>query len=77
MPEYQDLGDYNEDSRITKIGNSVCSRPGQIIGFIVENDEKADRYLKKLKAQFPEIWLIDRSAAPGGTVLIRIGGRRQ
>lgn len=46
----------------------------KIVGVVVEDREKADRYIKKLNDKFPQIRVID--VGPGltkGTILIRLG----
>lgn len=46
MKAYADLADLPEDDRIRIIGESAAS--GQTVGFFVDDDAKADRYIKKL-----------------------------
>ena len=71
MTGYADLYDLPEDQRIAIIGSTAAE--GSVVGFIVEDDAKADRYLEKLIAGH-RIRLIDRLAGPvPGTILVRIG----
>lgn len=45
-----------------------------VIGFIVEDHAKADRYVKKLREKFPTIRIIDRFDGPvANTVTVRVG----
>ena len=80
MQGFTDLGDYEEDQRIEIIGKTVmeaqkpssCEKPF-MMAFIVENDEKADRYIEKIKKKFPKIRIIDRLSGPvPNTIAVRI-----
>ena len=43
--------------------------------FVVEDDVKADRYVKKLQERFPGIRVIDRFKGPvPGTIAVRVSG---
>jgi hypothetical protein len=67
---YADLADLPEEDRIAIIGS--CGEE-QIVGFYVEDDVKADRYLMKLLTRF-RVRLVGRG--PGlfpGMIFIRIG----
>ena len=77
---FADLESLPEDDRIDVIGNTTmtCGNPFAtepfIVGFIVESEEKADRYIEKLKKKFPEIVIIGKGAGPvKGTVAVRVG----
>lgn len=73
MTVFADMGDFAEDDRITAIGQAAMK--GNLVGFIVEDDEKADRYVKKLRAQFPLVSVVDRMAGPvKNTILVRVRG---
>ena len=61
----------NEREQITAIGNSA--RGGALVGFFVDDDAKADRYIAKLRAQFPAIVIVDRRPLLGA-VLVRVRG---
>lgn len=50
MPVYADLADLPEDDRIERIGRAA--ERGQRVAFIVEDDLKANRYIKKLIERF-------------------------
>ena len=74
------LGRLDENDRIRLIGESVMLAPAtssdrpRVAGFIVESDEKADRYVRKLQKRFPTIRIIDRGPGPvEGTVMVKIG----
>jgi hypothetical protein len=68
---FADLANLPEDDRIAIIGTYAAE--GRIIGFIVEDDEKADRYLTKLVARH-RVRLVGRSPGPvAGSILVRIG----
>jgi hypothetical protein len=67
---FADLADLPEDERIAIIGATAAA--GQIVGFVVEDDEKADRYLTKLRPY--RVRLVWRGPGPvAKTVLVRIG----
>lgn len=71
MKAYADLGDLPEDDRITIIGQTA--EAGNITGFVVETNAKADRYIKKLKARY-SVNILDRGPGPvKGTILVRVG----
>lgn len=72
MKAYADLADLPENERIAIIGQTAAS--GQVVGFFVDDDAKADRYLKKLLAGY-SVRLIDRKkdAVVKGTVMVRVG----
>jgi hypothetical protein len=76
-----DLHRLNENQRIKLIGESVMKGPQSsadkpmMNAFIVEDDTKADRYIRKLTARFPGIRIIDRRPGPtANTILVRIAG---
>jgi hypothetical protein len=67
---YSDLADMPEDDRIRLMAGVV--EAGKVIGFVVEDDEKADRYIKKLRAY--AVRIIDRKPGPiKGSILVRVG----
>jgi hypothetical protein len=67
---YADLGDLPEDERIKVIAATAAA--GEIVGFVVDDNPKADRYIKKLGA-YP-VRVIDRMAGPvKNTILVRVG----
>jgi hypothetical protein len=61
----------NEREQITAIGNSA--RGGALVGFFVDDDAKADRYIARLRAEFPTITIVDRRPMLG-VVLVRVRG---
>ena len=73
MTAYADLGDFAENDQIEAIGRTASG--GALVGFIVDDDEKADRYIAKLAKRFPVVRVIDRMAGPvKGTILVRVRG---
>jgi hypothetical protein len=71
VKSFADLSGDPEDTRIAVVGHAA---EDAIIGFIVEDDAKADRYLEKLIARH-RVRLVDRRPGPLGTILVRIGPR--
>lgn len=70
MKAFADLADLPEDERIQIIATTAAA--GQIVGFFVDDDAKADRYVRKLAA-YP-VRVIDRKAGfVKGTVMVRVG----
>lgn len=72
MKAYADLADLPEDDRIAII--AAAAAEGNVVGFMVEDNAKADRYIEKLKA-YPLVRFIDRGPGLVGTVLVRVGPR--
>lgn len=71
MKAFADLADLPEDTRIDIIGQTASG--GALVGFVVDDDEKADRYIKKLSERF-KVRIIDRGAGPvANTILVRVG----
>jgi hypothetical protein len=81
MTAYADIADLDEDKRIEIIGNAVLNAPSSsadkpvMAAFVVEDDAKVDRYIKKLEKRFPGIRVIDRLQGPvkGMMVTVRVG----
>lgn len=74
MTVYADLFGLPERDRIDAIGKAASQ--GALVGFIVEDDEKADRYIAKLTEKYKRIRVVDRMAGPvPNTVLVRVGPR--
>lgn len=70
MTVYSDLGDLDEDDRIQIIADTAGT--GATVGFVVEDDRKADRYVRKLGTY--RVRVIDRGPGPvPGSVLVRVG----
>lgn len=68
MKAFADLYELPEDDRIRVIGHTA--EQGQRVGFVVEDDTKADRYVEKLTTQF-HIEVVKRGAGPvENTILI-------
>ena len=70
MTLFADMADLPEDDRISVIGATAAS--GKIVGFIVETDSKADRYIRKLLRGWPSVRVMDRGPGPvAGTIIVR------
>lgn len=75
MPPYVDLASLPEDTRISLIGSTAES--GGLVAFVVESEEKADRYVKKLTKRF-RVKEVERFAGPTETAItVKIGPRIQ
>jgi hypothetical protein len=61
-----------EREQIDAIGKST--RGGKLVGFFVDDDAKADRYVAQLRARFPTITIVDRRPL-FGAVLVRVQGQ--
>jgi hypothetical protein len=73
MPQFADIADLPEDRRIELIGHRAVDH-NETVGFIVEDNKKADRYIDKLKAKHPNIRLIYRGPGPvPDTILVKVG----
>jgi len=71
MKGFADLADLPEDERIGIIGEAAMG--GSLIGVVVDDDAKADRYIRKLTERF-KVRIVDRSTGPvKGSVLVRVG----
>lgn len=66
MIPFTDLYMLDEDKRIEIIGQSTVDNKmsENHICFIVDDDQKADRYIKKLQAKFPSIRVLNRVRGP-------------
>lgn len=74
MKAFADLADLPEDDRIAIIARTASQPDAGVIGFVVDDDAKADRYISKLLAASSQVRLIDRGPGPvKGTVLVRVG----
>lgn len=80
MTKYQDLSQMPEKDRIMHMGKMLMELARidpskQHSGaFLVDNDEKADRYIKKLGMAFPDIEVLSRGNGPvPKTVMVKIG----
>lgn len=67
---YADIADLPEDDRLTIIGTAAAG--GRLIGFVVDDDAKADRYIAKLTQRF-KVRIIQRAAGPHGMILVQVG----
>ena len=75
MPVFKDIADLHEDERITSIGNLAMT--GIKVAFCTDADPgKADRYIEKLLAQFPQLVVFDRFNGPTpGAVTVKVKKR--
>jgi hypothetical protein len=72
-PFYADLFNLTEDDRIAIIGQQV--EQGLTVGFVVEDDDKADRYIEKLMNRF-RVDVVTRGSGPvKDTILVKVGPR--
>lgn len=76
MTVYQDLFNLKEDERIELIGHYVTEH-NKTTAFYVEDDEKADRYVKKLTEKFPMLEVVGRFPGPANTVCVKLKKREQ
>lgn len=69
MKAYADLADLPEDERIAIIAETAQT---QIVGFFVDDDAKADRYIRKLGDR---VRVLERkpNVLVNGTVFVRVG----
>jgi len=73
VPQFADIADFDEDKRIDIIGHRVTVHK-DMVAFVVEDDgQKADRYMRKLKAKFPTITEVGRGAGPAPkTIYVKV-----
>lgn len=69
-PRWKDLADGPEHERIAIIG--AQAEAGNVVGFFVDDDAKADRYIKKILNQFPSLEVMGRWFGPAGSVLVKV-----
>lgn len=70
---YVDLFELPEDYRIETIG--TAAQDGVLVAFVVEDDEKADRYIRLLHERF-KIRVVERGVGPvKDTVFVKVGPR--
>jgi len=73
---FSDMAAFSEDTRIMAIGRAA--RSGKSVGCIVETDDvdgcngKADRYIAKIKARFPELIVSKERNLTPSTVFIKV-----
>lgn len=86
MPPFVDLHSVSEDERIEFIGHTAyCEKHGDYpsIAFLVDEEgadgfEKADRYIGKLLAKFPELEIQAKAKGPTqGAVTVRIQRKKR
>lgn len=72
-PVFADLYKLPEDERIDMIGHFAVHER-KVVGFMVEQEGKADRYIEKLKAKFPTINIICKINGPTrGCITVKVG----
>lgn len=70
-PFYADLADLPEDERIAIIGQQAEN--GKRVAFVVEDDAKAERYIRSLLLRFT-VKILERGAGPvPNTVYVKVG----
>jgi hypothetical protein len=70
-PFYADLADLPEDERVAIIGKQA--EAGKRVAFVVEDDAKAERYIRKLLLDF-KVKIVGRGSGPvKGTVYVKVG----
>ena len=74
MTHFADIADEDEDQRIRIIGHRAMVHKERV-AFVTDSDEgKADRYIAKLKQQFPGIRILERGDGPvENTVYVKVG----
>ncbi len=61
-----------------RVGNGVKEMPGQLVGVSVDDDAKADAFVKHWKEHHPHIEVIDRNPLLGSVFMrIRLKGSVQ
>ena len=69
-----DLGDIPEDKRINAIGQAA--EAGKSVAFIVEDNAKADRYIRKLTERF-NVKVVERGNGPtSDTVWVKVARKQ-
>ena len=72
MTKFADIANLDESKRIDLIGHRVIDHH-ETVGFVVEDDIKADRYITKLQKKFPNIIVDWRGPGPvSETILVRV-----
>lgn len=72
MTIYADLFALPEEQRIAVIGKQVVEG-GKAVAFIVEDNEKADRYIRKLLLDY-NVKVLARGVGPvKNTVFVKVG----
>lgn len=84
IPPFSDIAHLKENDRIDLIGKTIIEAPNDgdeppVIAFIVENEEKADRYIRKLEKKFPGIRVIKRikNCPTPGLISVKVGIKLQ
>lgn len=68
---FLDVKGLTEDERIKLLGQKVIQE-GLTVGFVVEDNAKADRYMAKLKVIFPAIVEEARFKMTADTICVRV-----
>lgn len=72
MEIFVDLGDLSEDARIDILGHRSQDH-GETNVFVVEDDEKADRYIAKLTSRY-KVKILRRGVGPiTNSVFVEVG----
>lgn len=73
MKGYADLSPLSEGKRIETIGDAAM-RLRKTVGFVVDTDAIADRYIAKLKEKFPGIVILAKLNGPvKNVVTVKVG----
>ncbi len=70
MPPFSDLHKLSESDRIKVIGHYGMQ---MVVGFVVDNEKKADRYIADLKVKYPQLVIHGKAPMQGRTILVRVG----
>lgn len=64
MPQYGDLFELSEDSRIEMIGKTAAA--GNTVGVVLEKKEtaKIERYISKVTSRYPTVVILARIDGP-------------
>lgn len=71
-PKFSDLGGLSMEAQVETIG-IIVTMTGKVCGAIVDNNEKADRFVACMKQHFPAVHLQKRAPMHGNTILLRFG----
>lgn len=70
---FLDLHSLPEDTRIKMIGEQAMT--GARVLFFVDDDECADRYLRKIRSTFPHVVCVSRVHGPKDTIGVTVTKR--
>jgi hypothetical protein len=70
VKNYIDAFNLTEDQRCRLIAERVTA--GEVVGFMVETDAKADRYMRRIKKIEPRATETFRGPAVEGVILVKL-----